>query len=552
MNSAIKFAFILLIFSQSAFANPETIILKPLTCGPHFMGMNAESDAQINLWGRGEKMSSWSKKKYKTYGVAQIRLKGSRKVKIIRFPMKAEHDYIGTKLLRNLEPGKQYSVKLGYFTEEEKPVVDSDDDNDFPPVKTIRKYDFTNCSRGKFVTNAPNKDQLSFLFASCRLYTKLGPCTLFGSGEKADQVFGDMLDDIDTKEKAGIPTSMYLELGDFVYYDHLSYIFRNKKLNDMRGLYKDVKNFTYLKKLMASRLFYGIGDDHDMHTNDSNFAVRNAEPQVFQNGIQAYQEHIHHDGPKRPTNKFWYNFTQGPADFFVLDSRSERDERTVDEHNAPRTPTIISDTQFKDFENWITDKKRANKIVFIVAPVSIASEILADGWSGFPAQQAKVLRLIAAHKNAFILTGDAHATRYSIYNLFEADGTEIGDVTEIMSSGLKSVTFATDQDFPDVIDQTKKGGLRIVKKGSSAVFPYQTALKAQKGWLAKRIGDYVKGVYSRITVDTSKQKLFLEIHDLNSNSATGNPDNSAAFAEFDLDLNPGLNKNTPEDDPDDV
>lgn len=524
-----------LLFFSSPFLVAADIKLKPLTATPLVYGGISNNNAQINLWGRGEagalKLSQYyTSPPFSLYGVARISLAHSvDPLKIITFELKEEHDFTGTGAVRGLNPGK-YSYQIGYCASNS--------------IDQAHQFDFTDCQKGTFHIVDPEADHLSFILASCRLYTKLWKFTLFGTGKKADKIFQAIVNNIDDQAQQGIETAFFLNVGDHVYYDQVGPVFRLKTVDKMRRRYRKIRSYEHLDTLLRSTQFFAIGDDHDMHVDNSNWQKRHDEPEIFKAGMKAYKEYQHPGGPDDETDHMWYSFSSDIADFFVLDTRSERDERLKDERGSLRKPTLISAEQLHAFRSWITSPARKGRITFVVTPVSLAGEDNQDGWTGVPEQQKTMLRLIAGRKNTFILTGDAHGTRCDSYDVFDENDHLLGNVTELMSSGLKSVTFSIPENFPRTLDLTSQGGVRFERTSTIGLYPYDSRSKARQNWLMKRVGTYVKGVFMRVTIDKKNKQLQAIIHDENRESPV--------VASFDLDLNLDEESDATLDDPDEI
>lgn len=503
--SRILFTLTTLFFTFSSLCAND-VHLKPLTAPPLVFGGIDTNKAQINFWGRGDGSiltisQMLAPTPFSVYGVARISLAHSATpLKTVKFKMDEDDDYIGTSVINDLRPGK-YTYSIGYCA--------------LKPTELDKNFDFSECQTGSFHIADPRSDYFSFVFGSCRLYTKLWKLTLFGTGKKADKVFKAIVDDIDEQSNDGIETEFFMNVGDHVYYDQVGPVFRLKTLNKMRRRYRKVRSYKHLNNLLRSTQFFAMGDDHDMHVDNSNWRRRHEEPEVFKAGMKAYKEYQHPGGPADDTDHMWYSFSRDIADFFVLDTRSERDERYIDDQSRPKKPTLISAAQFKAFRKWITSPNRNGRVVFVVTPVSLAGEDNMDGWMGCPEQQKTMLKLIADKPNTFILTGDSHGTRCDSYDVFDENDNLLGNVTELMSSGLKSVTFAIPENFPKNLNLTSNGGVRFERTSTVGLYPYNSRSKAHQNWLMKRIGTYVKGVFMRVTIDKTTSKLNAIIHDEN-------------------------------------
>ena len=420
-----------------------------LICGPVVKG--AEGNKSVNtirLWGKARKH-----KKNSIYLIGRVKNRYDNVYKQLKMhKLNEKDDYTCMLRFDKLVEDTVYDYQLGYIIGEH---LLNEFDLDWSLIQTK-----------SFKTDSP-KHNPSFVFGSCRRYIDIAGMHFCGAGKSGDRIYNSI---------NNLHPDFFLSIGDQVYFDPMNDFMRAKTLKDMRKLYTKVRNFPHIRVLMANTPTYEICDDHDNHCNNSNYNTRTREPNVYANAQKAYLEYQYYKEVS-DINNYWYTFNRGNATFFVFDVRNERDER----HDI-----IISDAQFKAFSNWINDKQNKYKIKFVVSSVPFISQNTDDSWYGFPKQQKEVLKLVLSKVNVYLLTGDAHCARSGKYKIIDKNEAFIGCITEILSSGLVAIShdqgksyreginideYNEDNDFPHTIDNTDRGGLKIVTISASGCYP---------------------------------------------------------------------------------
>lgn len=431
--------------------------LQKLTCGPVVKGVEEDYGKHfIRIWGRGD-IINWSDS---CFLVIKIKKKTDIEYgEVVFCEVARENDYTGLMSFTQLDAGTEYEYMIGYVNH-----------STFIPSGT--EFDWELADNGTFKTDS-DEDDLSFIFGSCRRYSKVGPVVLFGTGESGDIIYGSI--------KSHSP-DFFLSVGDQVYHDPMGALGRARSLPRMRKRYRTVRNFPQIKSLMANIPTYEICDDHDCHCNNTNWSKRTEEPRIFKAGIRSYKEYQHLFGTIE-CDKLWYTFDRKNATFFVFDTRSKRDERLIDDNGNKKIQEIVDQSQIDAFTDWIKYPEHDNKVKFVVSPTPLASQKDSDSWFGFPEQQKIVLELIAKTPKTYILTGDAHCARIATYILNDDPKCR---VTEILSSGLVAVNHDTGKkydvgddltgydehnDFPFVLDNSYSNGLKITTLCATKTYP---------------------------------------------------------------------------------
>lgn len=484
--------------------NALHVDLKPLTSGPIVNGVDNNGDTyeslnKIHLWGRaGDK----NHKDY--YLIARIKKNNDIDYDKPNFiKVDSNNDKTGVIPFENLDPNTFYEYQIGYF----KTKKDADLSEE---IIHTNKWD--QISTGTFHTPNQAADKLSFVFGSCYRYTKVLGIELGESGKGGSRVFQAISEQL----KNDPENSFYLAIGDNVYFDPIGKIGfgQSKTLDDMRKLYRKVWGLPLHKHLLANVITYRQKDDHDSGFNNAIPLEEICDAEIVSHAEKSFFEYQFWDGPNSGKQKLYYSFSRGPAEFFVFDTREERVTKAKNNNGIDQTPHMISQEQFEAFRNWIQNPAIQNKVKLIVTTVPLVSTSDADGWAGFPLQQKQVVETILGNDRAgapitkaFILTGDGHCTHGGTYNISDEAG-KIGMLTEIMSSGLKSLeSFGSKDDFPDAIDTRAKGGLHFEKIAESAVFPDTSKADSIIGKVVNLVHENVDGVFVRMDINIPENIL---------------------------------------------
>lgn len=191
--------------------------------------------------------------------------------------------------------------------------------------------------------------------------------------------------------------------GDF---DHRNPDSLADKREMFRELYTPAQGMQDFVNLILHRFtLIHFWDDHDFGANnaDKTYPAKAESLRVLQEYFPLYP--ISHYGD-------WQSFSYGDADFFVLDSRSQRDP------HIPRDET----TSMLDGDHlgaqgqreWLFNglKNSNAKWKFIVSPVIFnPTTKVNDGWGAYPGERKMLLSFVRSNKieNVIVLSGDLHA-----------------------------------------------------------------------------------------------------------------------------------------------
>lgn len=226
---------------------------------------------------------------------------------------------------------------------------------------------------------------------------------------------------VDTFKNAAQENPAFVILGgDF---DHRNPITLDDKRAMFRDLYTPANGMEDFVNLVLKKFpLVHFWDDHDYGDNnaDKTYPDKNISLLVLSEYFPLYPISQYGD---------WQQFSYGSADFFILDSRMQRD--------PPREPDG-ADKSMLDGDNlgdagqraWLLNGLKASRAAwkFIVSPVIFNPTTKAfDGWAAYATERQMILDYLKANdiSNVIILSGDLHAGALD-------DGTNSG-LPEIVS-----------------------------------------------------------------------------------------------------------------------
>lgn len=210
---------------------------------------------------------------------------------------------------------------------------------------------------------------------------------------------------VDTFKSAAQENPTFVILGGDI--DHRNPTTLEEKRQMFREVYtpaNGMEDFVNLILKQFSLIHYW--DDHDYGDNNAN-----KEYPHKADSLRALQEYF----PLYPITPYgdWQMFSYGDADFFVLDSRSQRDP-----HFLPKNPkaSMLDGDELGDKGQraWLLNglKESRAKWKFIVSPVIFnPTTKVNDGWGAYLNERKLILDFIRDNKITFVilLSGDLHA-----------------------------------------------------------------------------------------------------------------------------------------------
>jgi cholesterol oxidase len=265
------------------------------------------------------------------------------------------------------------------------------------------------CERGVLAAPHPTpKDSgwISFAVGSCQYPPGLlDSVPAYRSYERLSQLL---------KTRRGKAVSFVVLAGDQIYSDATAGLFDPGALDDRyKRPYEKLFSNKHVRDVLRRRPAYMMLDDHEISDNwepESDQAARDANEAALA-GFRKYQRAK--DGP---VIQLWYTFKIGKLNFFMGDTRSERDNRAVS--NIDKA-AIMSEEQMSALLTWLKDCEGPK---FLVTPSVLglrrrdlvdagpAACLTCDGWQGYPASMQRLLAFICLNniENVVFLSGDEH------------------------------------------------------------------------------------------------------------------------------------------------
>ncbi|OAA75638.1 alkaline phosphatase family protein [Akanthomyces lecanii RCEF 1005] len=208
-----------------------------------------------------------------------------------------------------------------------------------------------------------------------------------------------------------------LFLGDFIYIDVPNRF--GKSIDEYRMQYRQVYASPDWAPVAQNLSWIHVLDDHEI-SNDwdaSNTGVYQAAVEPW----ATYQANV--NPPKairagtnsvRRKDATWYTFAQGPASFFLMDTRSYRSRNKVPFEDDEKT--MLGAEQLEDFLAWLARPEPRGirwKIVASSVPFTKNWPVnVRDTWGGFLVERRRILEAMwdagARGMGVLILSGDRH------------------------------------------------------------------------------------------------------------------------------------------------
>lgn len=373
------------------------------TVGP-IVGYTTVNQSRIFLRGMDERQGEGFRR---CFGVVRWKPAGSKTWSNPLFnKLSPNFDMTGVFVIDGLSANSEYEYQAGWFfadSELDKVQGITHDQLEWPEQPDDLKM--------KFKTSTEDaKAPRSYIVGSCRYLLRLFGGAWFD--DRGDKAFRSVLEQIERQ----IPVDALLMIGDQIYADDLNFVSPDTRPDQFLDRYRTVFSQDNIRKLMARVPTYMILDDHEIEDNWPSRATDQDRVTLYPHAIHAYQIYQCSHSPLFSTDKqgridgtlshFWYQFSDGCADWFVMDSRTERILSTsVDK--------MVSDVQMKGLLDWLNDG--SDRIKFVVTSVPIFPDLQSDAddkWGAFPGQRSAVLEHIRANKirKVVFVSGDVHCS----------------------------------------------------------------------------------------------------------------------------------------------
>ncbi|EOD81487.1 hypothetical protein D515_04389 [Grimontia indica] len=377
--------------------------INKLSVGP-IVGHVDESSARI--FGRADHQKLDNGQPRRAFGVARIRKAGSSFRSPSIFKMNPNFDMTGIAVFQDLEPDTKYIYQVGWFFS----------DKELDEFKASTKWDWKDADQGEFQTasndiHAPKQ----FVFGSCRYLLRLFGGSWFDN--RGDKTFRSILKQMEDGESV----DRFLMVGDQIYADDLNFISPDECVDQYLARYRDAFSQEHIRKLMSSVPTYMTLDDHEIEDNWPSKATSKDMTTKYPAAIHSYQIYqmshspllsIKNDGKlSGSTERYYYAFQDGCCDFFVTDTRTERD---------PEDEEMISETQMEALLAWLADD--SGRVKFVATSVPFFPDLKKendDKWSAYRQQRDQIINCIRDNnvQKVVFLAGDVHCSMSAELNI---------------------------------------------------------------------------------------------------------------------------------------
>ncbi|KAJ6783013.1 hypothetical protein PWT90_09192 [Aphanocladium album] len=215
----------------------------------------------------------------------------------------------------------------------------------------------------------------------------------------------------------GLSAQFMLFLGDFIYIDVPNRF--GKSIDEYRMQYRQVYASPDWAPVAQNLSWIHVLDDHEI-SNDwdaSNTGVYQAAVEPW----ATYQANVNPPKALRAGSNniqrkdaTWYSFAQGPASFFLMDTRSYRSRNKVPFEDEEKT--MLGPEQLEDFLAWLArPEPRGIKWKIVASSVPFTKNWpvnVQDTWGGFLVERRRILEAMwdagARGMGVLVLSGDRH------------------------------------------------------------------------------------------------------------------------------------------------
>ena len=322
------------------------------------------------------------------------------------FPIHKTKDYTGNIEIEGLPLGSEFNYVAG--------IVSGD-----KQLSDLKGKALKGGIRGTLRTREKGHAKTMFSFGSCRHL-----------GKHDDDAFKQIA-------KNYYQDDFMIMCGDQIYGDHqvdvsvplIGYKVKNPDKEHFQKHYRKAFGKTWFKKVTSTMPTYMTFDDHEVENGWSgqDYKRHVKKKALLKNALSAYNiyqaSHSNAENLNSANPKYYYQFSHGNCDFFVMDTRYEKDLQKG---------SMISLQQKTAIKNFLS--KGQNRIKFLVSAVPmfpdakgfivINPQVVFDPhpeerWEGHPNDRNHILELIrknttsGQNPNVFILSGDVHCSQVS-------------------------------------------------------------------------------------------------------------------------------------------
>jgi len=167
--------------------------------------------------------------------------------------------------------------------------------------------------------------------------------------------------------------------------------------------YRNQWGEAFFRKFTAGLPNLMIWDDHEI-VNDWSAGQTGRYLQA-RPAFDAYQGS--HNPPPRVAGGTYFALRAGPADVYVLDTRSHRSPNSAPDNSSK---TMLGSTQKADLKAWLSASTASFKFIISSVPFSDFGTTSTDSWRGFITERAELFRYIRDNRigGVVLVSGDQH------------------------------------------------------------------------------------------------------------------------------------------------
>jgi cholesterol oxidase len=221
------------------------------------------------------------------------------------------------------------------------------------------------------------------------------------------------------KQRHRLAPAFLVLAGDQIYSDASAGLFDPTALDDRyKRPYERLFANKHVRAVLRQRPAFMMLDDHEIADNWEAEMDQDSRD-AFTAGRDGYLRYQRGEARREvgADSALWYTFSVDGLDFFMADTRTERENRSVKNIG---TAKIMLDEQMAALLAWLERPHTGPKFVVTSAALGLrrreitgahdVARLRCDGWEGYPASMQRLLAHICAKqiRNVVFLSGDEH------------------------------------------------------------------------------------------------------------------------------------------------
>lgn len=280
-----------------------------------------------------------------------------------------------------------------------------------------------------------------------------------------------------------------IHAGDQIYYDFPDV----KRVPEVEGYWSAYRDAwfedRYQRSFLARGSHYMALDDHeivDQFSRDCEPLKKEDVPEDWEpadfsadayreSAMKAYENYVQSRHPKavipdpelkngEPETPRWFMYSHGKAEFFVMDTRTER--------RRHQDSKMIGDAQMRAFEKWLTDPEHHTALKFVVSSVPFVAEVgneqrvsngddrNDDKWCGAPFRRQRDHIIDFIYENGIdrlvFLVGDMHCAYHASMTIGEGRRWQRRRIHELAGGPISQLDYGRRHQFTSAVRKTTR------------------------------------------------------------------------------------------------